>query len=104
MNAFNVERIVALSDAELANVRGVWCKDCKSRDCDVPGCERCDVRHAHNLVDLGDDKSAALCLHCQEIVECASCGEKYPRYETGSAEGEPFGPSCYGQDPKGAWT
>lgn len=102
-SAFDVGRIVALSDEELSNLRGPFCKDCGSRDCELPACDRCAKRHVHDVIEL-DGKIVILCKRCLAPAECASCRLVQPRYLMGSAEGETFCKTCYGQDPVEAWT
>jgi hypothetical protein len=100
--AFDIDRIVALTPAELGNLRAPACKDCGSRDCLDPGCDRGCNRHAITLVELGDLKVRFVCDRCVEDVECAcGCGDVLPRWMmtyTDNAEGggEWFGPKCCG--------
>ncbi len=109
MNAFDVERILSVSNDELSNLRAPACKDCGSRECLDPCCDRGCLRHATTLVNLGDLQVRFVCARCVEDVECAcGCGDTFPRWKmtyTGSHDGggEWFGPRCCGIDAGEGW-
>jgi hypothetical protein len=105
----DVERIVLLTDEQLAALRGAVCKDCGSRDCQDPGCDRGCNRHANNMVEVRPLVVRFVCDRCVEEVECAcGCGAVLPRWQmtyTDNAEGggEWFGPECCGVEPGESW-
>jgi len=101
--AFDVARIMALSDAELADLRGEPCPQCKDRDCLAVRCEICD-RHSHTLIEIRPGVSRLACTRCAEVVECANFSEtrhpvKLERCKMALEHGERFCPECSHRDP-----
>ena len=75
----DVERIVALTDEQLANLRGYVCPECSERDCQAC-CERCGDRHG-DMLEVKADRFRQVCLKCQAPTDCAcGCGETKPKY------------------------
>jgi hypothetical protein len=90
-----VERIVLLTDEQLAALRA---------PAQVDGCDRGCDRRGINLVELDGLRVRIVCDRCIQDVECAcGCGKVMPRWQTTTVGGETFGPKCCGVEPGESW-
>ena len=82
--AFNVERILSLSNAELANLRAPVCPDpsCNECPCHREGCERYGCgRHSVDGVKLPSGAVKFVCARELEVIECDNCCKPFPRWQ-----------------------
>lgn len=99
-----VGRVLSLTDQELANLRGDWCSDCGSRECDETTCDRCG-KHGGQLVEIPNPdpckmpRVRTVCQHCSRLRECASCSTVAPRYMLVDCGEDIFCAACCRRDP-----
>ncbi|HVJ15815.1 MAG TPA: hypothetical protein VM686_10240 [Polyangiaceae bacterium] len=102
----DVSRLVALTNEQLANLRGYVCPECSDRDCQAC-CERCGDRHG-DMLEVKADRFRQVCLKCQAPTECASCEVSLPRYrlikdDNYEGGGELFCEKCAGRSFLETW-
>jgi hypothetical protein len=104
-HAFDVDRITALTNAELSDLRGQLCPVTSCDEYDCPAlCDRCQGAHG-SLVEIPNPDPCKLprvrtvCLKCSELRHCASCDAELPRYLLINCDGDSFCGRCCHQDP-----
>ncbi len=107
--AFDVERVLRLTDDELANLRGQLCpvNGCGEHDCESV-CDRCGDHHG-SLTQIKPGRFRIVCAKCSVETECAcGCGAVRPRYlmvktDIHDGGGELFTEQCAGRDAMVSW-